>query len=145
MKTFLKSTTLSLALLAAPLAASAESTKEFVTKAVTELLVNGDVTAVDRYWADDYIQRNPLFPSGAGVIKDLFANMPPHFKYEIGMVAAEGDLVWFHSRVTGFGPKPMIVVDIFRVADGKIVEHWDIMQEEVLETASGVPMFEPKK
>ncbi len=143
MTTLLKSAALSLALISAPTLALAETTKEFVTKAVTELLVNGDVTAVDKYFAVDYIQRNPNFPSGRAVIKELFSNMPPNFEYEIGMVIAEGDKVVFHSRVTGFAPTPMIVVDVFRVENGKIVEHWDIMQEEVLETASGVPMFDP--
>ena len=46
-----------------------------------------------------------------------------------------------HGRHVGWGPKPMIAVDIFRVANGKLVEHWDIMQEEVeaSATASGTP------
>jgi len=143
MTTVLQSAALSLALITAPGLAFAETTKEFVTKAVTELLVNGDVSAVDKYFAEDYIQRNPNFRSGRDVIKGLFSNMPPNFRYEIGMVIAEGDKVAFHSRITGFGPKPQIVVDIFRVENGKIAEHWDILQEEVLDTASGVPMFDP--
>jgi len=44
---------------------------------------------------------------------------------------ADGDYVSIHGRYTGWGPKPMIAVDIFRVANGKIAEHWDVMQEEV--------------
>ncbi len=127
---------------AAP-AMAQESNKEFVVKAVTELFINGDVTAIDRYWAEDYLQRNPMFPSGSAVIKEAFSNMPPGFKYEIGMVIAEDDLVAIHGRYAGFGPKPLIVVDIFRVENGKIAEHWDVGQEEVLDTASGLPMFEP--
>ena len=48
-----------------------------------------------------------------------------------------------HGRYTGWGPKPMIAVDIFRVENGKVVEHWDVMQEEVpaSHTASGNAMF----
>lgn len=48
-----------------------------------------------------------------------------------------------HGRYTGFGPKPIIAVDIFRVAEGKLAEHWDVLQEEVPAeaTASGRPMF----
>jgi predicted SnoaL-like aldol condensation-catalyzing enzyme len=48
-----------------------------------------------------------------------------------------------HGRYTGWGPKPMVAVDIFRVEDGKVAEHWDVMQEEVPagRTASGNPMF----
>lgn len=130
--------------LAAP-AGAEPANKDFVVNAVTELFINRDLTAIDRYWAEDYIQRNPMFPSGSAVIKEAFSNMPPDFKYEIGMVIAEDDLVAIHGRYTGFGPKPLIVVDIFRVEDGKIAEHWDVGQEEVLKTASGNPMFEPMK
>jgi predicted SnoaL-like aldol condensation-catalyzing enzyme len=59
------------------------------------------------------------------------------------MVIAEDDMVAIHGRYTGIAPTPLIVVDIFRVEDGKIAEHWDVLQAEVLETASGLPMFEP--
>ena len=63
--------------------------------------------------------------------------------YEPGMAVAEGDLVMVHGRYVGWGPKPMIGVDIFRVKDGKVVEHWDVLQEEVLvsNTMSGNAMF----
>jgi len=143
MKSLIKSTVIALALVATPALAAAETTKEFVTKAVTELFVDGDVTAIDRYWSEDYLQHNPNFPSGTEVIKGVFGNMPPNFKYEIGMVIAEDDLVAIHFRVTGFGPEVLVGVDILRVEDGKIVEHWDVLQPEVTETVSGLPMFTP--
>lgn len=56
---------------------------------------------------------------------------------------ASGDFVMAHGRFTGFGPKPLIAVDIFRIQDGKLVEHWDVLQEEVPaeQTASKNPMF----
>ena len=59
------------------------------------------------------------------------------------MAVADGDLVMVHGRYTGWGPKPMVAVDIFRVKGGKVVEHWDVMQEEVraADTASGNAMF----
>jgi len=56
------------------------------------------------------------------------------------MAVADGDLVMVHGRYTGWGPKPMVAVDIFRVKDGKVVDHWDVMQEKV-STASGHAMF----
>ena len=49
-----------------------------------------------------------------------------------------------HGRYTNMAPTPLIAVDIFRVADGKVVEHWDVLQPEEQQTASGRPMFEPR-
>ncbi len=59
------------------------------------------------------------------------------------MIVAQGDLVMAHGRYTGWGPKPMVAVDIFRIEAGRVAEHWDVMQEEVpaSETASGNGMF----
>ncbi|MEO9903672.1 nuclear transport factor 2 family protein [Nisaea sp.] len=145
MKHLLKALVLTLAISVAPVAAHANSAKEIVLTAVTEAFINGNTDAIDQYFAEDYIQHNPTIATGAAVIKELFAHTPPNFKYEIGMVIAEGDMVAIHARITGFGPKPLIGVDIFRVENGLIAEHWDVLQEEVLDTVSGNPMFEPMK
>ena len=82
---------------------------------------------------------------GIGLYLSLLAALGPDFKYEPGMIVAEGEYVMIHGRYTGWGPKPMVAVDIFRVVGGKLVEHWDVMQEEVpvSSTASGNPMFSP--
>lgn len=144
----LRSTAFAVALTLSPLlgpAMAQESNEDFVVKAVTELFSNKDLTAIDRYWAESYMQRNPGLASTSAVLKDALKDMPADMTYEIGMVISEGDLVAIHGRYTGWGPKPLIVVDIYRVENGKIAEHWDVGQEEVLETASGLPMFEPKQ
>jgi predicted SnoaL-like aldol condensation-catalyzing enzyme len=48
-----------------------------------------------------------------------------------------------HGRYIGWGPKPLVGVDIFRIVDGLLREHWDVLQEEVpaSQTKSGNPMF----
>lgn len=143
MKHTLKIAILSLAVGTTPITAFAETARDVVVKAVTEIFVNGNVEAIDTYFAEDYLQRNPTIPSGRAVIKELFGHMPANFKYEPGMIIAEGNLVAVHARITGFGPEPLIGVDIFRVEDGQIAEHWDVLQPEVLDTASGLPMFDP--
>lgn len=145
MKHTLKAAVLSLILSIVPVAAFADTAKDVVTEAVTEIFVNGNIDSIDTYFAEDYIQRNPGIPSGRAVIKELFSHMPANFKYEPGMIIGDGDLVAVHARITGFGPKPLIGVDIFRVENGLIAEHWDVLQEEVLETKSGMPMFKPMK
>ena len=119
-----------------------ETNKEVALKALKGAFIERDVTVVDRYFSPDYVQHNPVIPSGSKAIASLI----PTFKelsYQIGMVVAEGDLVMVHGRYVGWGPKPLVAVDIFKVKNGKVVEHWDVMQEEVpaSATASGNPMF----
>ena len=104
--------------------------KELVIKAVTEVFINGDATALDRYWSENYVQHNPQIPNGREALKQLISG-GGNMKYEMGLVVADGDFVMVHARITGFGPKPLIGVDIFRVKEGKLAEHWDVLQEEV--------------
>lgn len=117
--------------------------KDIVLQAMTELFIRRDTGAVARFWGDPYTQHNPGMPDGTGMLAGAIASLGPDFKYEPGMIIGEGDLVMLHARCTGWGPKPMVVVDIFRLKDGKIVEHWDVMQDEVPApaTKSGHPMF----
>jgi predicted SnoaL-like aldol condensation-catalyzing enzyme len=120
------------------------SNKDMVLAALTAVFVNGDTLAVEKYWAKDYIQHNPMFPNGRDVLKEFAKNKKTsNFKFEPGLVIEQGEFVMLHSRYSGAGSKPMIVVDILRVKNGKIVEHWDIAQEEVSteKTVSGNPMF----
>lgn len=76
----------------------------------------------------------------------LAMSLGPDFKYEPGLIVAEGEYVRIHGRYTGLGPKPMVGVDIFRVIGGKLVEHWDALQEGVpaSSTKSGRSMFTGK-
>ena len=56
---------------------------------------------------------------------------------------AEGDFVIVHGRYVGGGIKALVAADIFRFEHDKVVEHWDVLQEEVpaAETRAGNPMF----
>ena len=121
-----------------------ERNKEVALKVLKGAFIEHDAAVVDRYFSPDYVQHNPVIPNGAGAIANLIPTLKD-LSYEIGMVVAEGDLVMVHGRYVGWGPKPMVAVDIFKVKDGKVVEHWDVMQEEVAAsaTASGNPMFTP--
>ena len=119
------------------------SNKELVVTACTAAFINRDISAVDKYWSVDYIQHNPQVGNGLEGLKKVLSVLPKEFKYEMSLIAENGEFVMVHGRATAWGPKPLIVVDIFRVKDGKIAEHWDVMQEEVAaeNTASKNPMF----
>jgi hypothetical protein len=75
-------------------------------------------------------------PNGRDAILMLILHFAPEFRYEPGMIVADRDLVMIHGRYTGWGPKPMVAVDIFRVIGGKLAEHWDVLQEEVPASAT---------
>jgi len=120
-----------------------ESNRDLVVTILRTVFINRDTSIVSTHFTKSYTQHNPLIPNGPEAIPSLVSSLPPEFRYEMGMVLAQDNLVMVHGRYTGWGPKPMIAVDIFRVEDGKVAEHWDVMQEEVpaTSTASGNPMF----
>ena len=122
---------------------STEANRALVLAGIKGVFIDRDPSAVDRLFSADYRQHNPQIPNGPAAIKALLGNLSRDFKYAPGLVMADGDYVSIHGRYTGWGPKPMIAVDIFRVANGKIAEHWDVMQEEVpaAQSANGNSMF----
>ena len=121
------------------------SNKAIAIEAITGAFVKKDTTIPGKLFAPDYKQHNPTIPNGSASIPDVIRALPPDFKYEMGLVVAEGEYVMIHGRYTGWAPKPVVAVDIFRIVGGKLVEHWDVMQEEVAveKTANGNPMFTP--
>jgi predicted SnoaL-like aldol condensation-catalyzing enzyme len=121
-------------------AANEAANKAMVLKVLTELFADRDVSTLDRYYTDSLIQHSARLPDGTD---DLRARVTanPNLHHRAGMVTADGDVVMVHGRYEGLGPKPVVAVDIYRVEDGRIAEHWDVQQEEVSPTASGHPMF----
>ncbi|MBY4628101.1 nuclear transport factor 2 family protein [Rhizobium croatiense] len=95
--------------------------------------------------ADDYRQHNPQVPDGKKPLVSFFTGFfkeNPQSKAEIVRTAADGDLVWLHVHATnGTDDRGQAIVDIFRVKDGKIVEHWDVIQAVPKEAANKNTMF----
>jgi len=94
--------------------------------------------AVKLYGGDEYIQHNPLAANGfdafIGFVESFTAAFPD-IHIDIRRVIAECDLVVTHGILSGapvFGQFDSKVVDIFRLAEnGKIVEHWDVLAQQV--------------
>jgi predicted SnoaL-like aldol condensation-catalyzing enzyme len=101
--------------------------------------------AAERYLGAGYTQHNPTAPDGAAVFPDLIGGLfaqAPDASFHLKRAIAEDDLVVLHYNLKFF-PEDLgqAVVDIFRVQDGQIVEHWDVMQPVPAESANSNGMF----
>jgi predicted SnoaL-like aldol condensation-catalyzing enzyme len=101
--------------------------------------------AVAKYLGPNYRQHNP--GSGDGpepfiAIVNRFAQIFPDLRMEPKRIIAEGDYVVLHSHlILKPGDRGTAVVDIFRLENGKIVEHWDVVQEVPETSANNNTMF----
>ena len=122
-----------------------EYNKKLVTKAFNELMVNMDLSAIDRYWGPEYHQHNPGIPDGVEGVKALmggFFETFPQMEVRPKRVIAQGDLVAVHYHgVEAPGSRGQAFVDLFRVRNGKIIEHWDTIQAVPETSANDNTMF----
>ena len=92
-----------------------------------------------------YIQHNPNAPDGKeGFVEfvSAFVSQTPELNLDIRRIVAEDDIVVAHSLLTVVaGDRGTVVVDIFRLEDNKIVEHWDVTQPFPETSANDHPMF----
>src|ERR1700754_3976299 len=124
--------------------ATEEANKALVIAAFDTLFNRRDYAGAEAFWSPDYIQDSAHIASGRSGLFDLVRSLPPELHYEHQLVVADGDHVLLHGRFSGHGqPANWIVVDVVRMADGKLSEHWDVIQDEAHETQSqsGLPMF----
>ncbi|MBX7058812.1 MAG: hypothetical protein K1X75_12165 [Leptospirales bacterium] len=103
-----------------------ESNKELVRKFYDVVLIGGDLSRVGEYLDASYIQHNPMIPDGTQPLIDarthgVFSVTRTH------LLLGEGNFVLVQSEGM-LTNKPVIFYDLFRIADGKIVEHWDTIE-----------------
>ncbi len=101
--------------------------------------------AVELYVGDDYIQHNPLVGDGKEPFIVYFERMGkeyPQKSIEFVRSVAEGNLVALHTHQTWPGNLEYVTMDFFRFdQNGKIVEHWDSMQEIPVQSENGNSMY----
>jgi predicted SnoaL-like aldol condensation-catalyzing enzyme len=126
-------------------AADVEANKKIVIDFYEKGLNQKDFDAAAKHFGPRYIQHNPTAPDGAEGFKRLVALLKEKFPSshnEIKRVIAEGDLVVLHVHsVREPGQRGRAIVDIFRVENGKIVEHWDVLQDVPEKAANDNTMF----
>jgi len=101
--------------------------------------------AVSLYVGDEYIQHNPLVGDGKEAFIEYFDKMGSEYadkNIDFVRAIAEGDLVALHTHQIWPGNEGYVTMDFFRFDEnGKIVEHWDTMQEIPKHTANGNTMY----
>lgn len=107
-------------------------TNKEVIRAMYDEFFNGhDVSAAEKYVREDYIQHNPGVGQGRTALMEGFAakfKEEPTFHLEIKMIIEEDDMVAVYLKnVDPEGNTKARVVDIYRMQDGKLAEHWDVL------------------
>jgi predicted SnoaL-like aldol condensation-catalyzing enzyme len=123
-----------------------EKNKALVLEAFETLFNKKDYAAAERFWSPSYIQHSKHIPPGRDGLFGLIKSVPETMRYENGAILAEGNLLMLHGRITGLGlPANWIVVDIVRLENGLLAEHWDVIEDEATRgtSVSGLPMFGP--
>ena len=122
-----------------------EVNKKMVVEFYNKAINDKDFEAARKYMGSKYIQHNPGAADGfegfAAFLKFLKEKFP-NSKSEIKRVFAEGDYVILHVHaVREPGTRGNAIVDIFRLENGKVVEHWDVIQPIPEKTANTNGMF----
>jgi predicted SnoaL-like aldol condensation-catalyzing enzyme len=115
--------------------------KEAANNAFVALFTNYSEEGVRNYIAPDLIQHNPFVPTG----RDALLGFLPALKqsgivYTNHRILQDGEFVVLHNSFTNaqaFGAEKIVTFDIYRMKDGKAVEHWDAITPVAATTASG--------
>lgn len=125
--------------------AQEEGNRTIVVDFYNRFFNDHDVAGAGAVIVDDYKQHNPDVPDGKAPVVEYFTayfKENPQSRARIVRSVAQDDLVWLHVHATN-GPddRGQAVLDIFRVKDGKITEHWDVIQDVPEKPANDNTMF----
>jgi predicted SnoaL-like aldol condensation-catalyzing enzyme len=109
-----------------------QANKEIVIEAYQRTFGDLDVAAIDEFFSKDFKQHNPTIADGPEGVKELVRMLSsqgvPRQKIEFKHIVTEGDVVILHSRYEMAGTEWRFI-DIYRVENGRLAEHWDAMMQ----------------
>lgn len=120
--------------------------KAVVVDYYKKLICDWDFEAASAHLGDHFIQHNPTIPDGLDGLKTWIENVPDfvreNLKTDIKRVFADGDMVIVHSLNTmeNIPAPPRAIADFFRLENGKVVEHWDVLQDVPAESLHNNPI-----
>ncbi|MET3803156.1 putative SnoaL-like aldol condensation-catalyzing enzyme [Nakamurella sp. UYEF19] len=126
----------------------ADANRQLILKAWAAVFSARDLTVLDRYWApgNGYLQHNPNVPNGVGGLKGFLGTLPPSVSQNRFSVAA-GDLVLTVNQsvaTSGDLDSDLVgsaVADVYRIVDGRAVEHWDVVSPVPTTSANDHSVF----
>lgn len=122
-----------------------ERNRRLVLDFYEAVFVRHDLSVAERVLSEGYVQHNPRVPDGRAAFVAAFTRIfaaNPEARSRVVRSATDGDLVYLHVHATSRpGDRGRAIVDIFRVAGDRIVEHWDVIQEVPETAANGNGMF----
>jgi len=121
-----------------------EQNKQIVREFYNLIINKKDFDAAKKYMGTRYKQHNPLVKDGPGGLQEFITFLRTNFpdaKSEIKSVFADGDYVILHVLSYRTPSLKRAIVEIFRLENGKIDEHWDVIQEIPETSANPNGMF----
>lgn len=116
--------------------------KQILANFADAIFVKKDFAQLPQFMQQEYIQHNPLVPTGLSGFQQFFAEWfkaVPDWSYKLEKLVAEGDTVWAYGVYSGTHQGDWLgipatgkhysihAVDIFRIENGKLAEHWDVL------------------
>jgi predicted SnoaL-like aldol condensation-catalyzing enzyme len=116
--------------------------KRIIGAFAESVFVNKNLSALEQFMRNDYIQHNPLVKQGASGFREFFSAWfasVPDWRYLLKKIIADENEVWVYGTYAGTLEKEWLgiraagqkyafdAVDVFRLEEGKLAEHWDVM------------------
>jgi predicted SnoaL-like aldol condensation-catalyzing enzyme len=112
----------------APSERQEERNRVLAVSAYDTLFRDHDPSILDRAFDPAYLQHNSVAPNGTAALKQLFGSGAQFPAQQSVISLSDGDIVWTFSQAVGAKPgDPLLAADLFRVDDGLIREHWDVV------------------